>query len=100
MNNDIIGFIETQVKPSDSTSRIIEALNDFNIKLNNNENKFLILAYGCRNDGVVLKKIDANRVSISSLKKNAFSDKILTLMLAYRKQYMHMQEFFKCCNIF
>ena len=44
MNNDIIGFIETQVKPSDSTSRIIETLNDFNIKLNNNENKFLILA--------------------------------------------------------
>ena len=33
MNNDIIGFIETQLKPSDSTSRIIETLNDFNIKL-------------------------------------------------------------------
>ena len=99
MNNDIIGFIETQVKPSDSTSRIIETLNDFNIKLNNNENKFLILVYRCRNDGVVLKKIDANRVSILSLKKHAFADKILTLMLAYRK-YMHMQEFFKCCNIF
>ena len=33
MNNDIIGFIETQLKPSDSTSRIIEILNDFNIKL-------------------------------------------------------------------
>ena len=99
MNNDIIGFIETQFKPSYSTSRIVETLTDFNIKLNNNENKFLILAYRCRNDGDVLKKIDANRVSVSSL-KHAFADKILTLMLAYRKQYMHMQEIFKCCNIF
>ena len=99
MNNDIIGFIETQVKPSYSTSRIVETLTDFNIKINNNENKFLILAYGCRNDGVGLKKIDANRVSVSSL-MHSFAGKILTLMLAYRKQYMHMREIFKCCNIF
>ena len=38
INNDIIGFTETQIKPSDSTSKIIETLNDFNIKFNNNGN--------------------------------------------------------------
>ena len=43
INDDIIGFTETQIKPSDSTSKIIETLNDFNIKFNDNENKFLSL---------------------------------------------------------
>ena len=33
LNNDIIGFTETQIKPSDSTCKIIETLNFFNISL-------------------------------------------------------------------
>ena len=48
INNDVIGFTETQVKPSDSTCKIIEILKTFNINFNNNENKFIGLAYGCR----------------------------------------------------
>ena len=40
INNDIIGFRETQIKPSDYTSKIKETLNAFNINFNNNENKF------------------------------------------------------------
>ena len=64
INNDIIGFMETQIKPSDSTCKIIETLNLFHISFNNNENKFLSLAYGCRNDAAVLNKFDANEVSI------------------------------------
>ena len=94
INNDI-GFTETQIKPSDSTSKIIETLNVFNINFNNNENKFLSLAYGCRNDVDVLNKFDANSVSILSFKKHAFADRIFTLILVYRKQSMHMQEFFQ-----
>ena len=38
INNDIIGLMETQIKPSDSTYKIIETLNLFNINFNNNEN--------------------------------------------------------------
>ena len=57
MNNDTIGFMETQIKPSDSTCKIIETWNLFNISYNNNENKILSLAYGCRNDTAVLNKI-------------------------------------------
>ena len=42
INNDI-GFTETQIKPSDSTCKIIETMCLFNINFNNNENKFLSL---------------------------------------------------------
>ena len=70
-------------------------MNVFNIKFNSNENKFLSLAYGCRNHVAVLNKFDANGVSILSFKKHAFADRIFTLMLVYRKQSMHMQEFFQ-----
>ena len=43
MNNDIIGLTET-ISLSDSTCRIVETLNFFNINLNNSENKLLSLA--------------------------------------------------------
>ena len=93
INNDIIGFTETQIKSSDSTSKIIETLNVLNFI--NNEIKFLNLAYGRRNDVAVLNKFDANEVSILSFKKHAFADRIFTLMLVYGKPSMHMQEFFQ-----
>ena len=44
INSGIIGFTETQIKPSDSTSKIIETLNLFNINFQSNENKLLNLA--------------------------------------------------------
>ena len=34
-------------------------------------------------------------MSIFSFKKHAFADRVFTLMLVYRKQSMHMQEFFQ-----
>ena len=49
INNDILGFTETQIKPSDCTCEIIETLNLFNINFDNKENEFLSLAYGYRN---------------------------------------------------
>ena len=42
INNDIIGFTETQINPSNFTYKIIKTLNFFNINFNNNGNKFLI----------------------------------------------------------
>ena len=38
INNDIIGFTETQINPSYSISKIIETLSLFNINFNNNVN--------------------------------------------------------------
>ena len=58
MNNDVIGLIETQIDLSDSTCRIVETLNFFNINFNNSEDKFLSLAYGPRNNVAVLDKFE------------------------------------------
>ena len=63
VNNDIIRFTETKIKPSNSNSKIIKTFNFFNINFNNNENKFLSLAYGCRNDVALLNKFDAEYLS-------------------------------------
>ena len=81
MNNDIIRLTERQISLSDSTCRIVETLKLFNINFNNSEDKFLSLAYGCRNNLVVLDKFDTNRVSIFSFKKNDFAERVFTLML-------------------
>ena len=59
---------------SDSACKIMEMLNLLNIKFNNSKNKFLNLAYECRNDVVVLEKFDAKEGSIFSFKKHAFAD--------------------------
>ena len=64
INNDIIRFTEAQIKSSDSTCKVIETLNFFDINFSNNESIFLSLAYGCRNDDAVLNKFDANGVSV------------------------------------
>ena len=48
-----------------------------------------------RNDVAVLNKFNSNGVSILSFEKHAFADRLFTLMLFYRKQSMHMQQFFQ-----
>ena len=74
INNNIIGFTETQIKSSDSTYELIETLNLFNINFNKNKNKLLSLPYGRRNDVAVLNKFDANGVSTFSFKEYAFAE--------------------------
>ena len=95
INNDIIGFAETQIKSSDSTCKILETLNFFNVDFNNNENKFSSLAHRCRNDAALLNKFDENGISSLGLKKRDFGETVFTLMLVYRKQSTHMQEVFQ-----
>ena len=92
MNNDLIEFKETQINLSDYTCKIIQGLNFFNINFNNNENEFLSLAYGCKNDVAVLDKFDANGASIFRFSLNMLLLTVLILMLVYMKQYIQMQE--------
>ena len=92
MNNDLIEFKETQINLSDSTCKIIQGSNFFNINFNNNENEFLSLAYGCKNDVAVLDKFDANGASIFRFSLNMLLLTVLILMLVYMKQYIQMQE--------
>ena len=71
---------------SDSTSKIIQMLNLFNINFNGNKNKFVSLAYRCKNGVAVLGKFDANGVFMVSFMKNLFVYKVFTLMFVDRKQ--------------
>ena len=57
------------------------------------------LAYGSRNDVAVLNKIDVNGVFVLTFKKNAFSNRVFTLMLVYRKQSMHVNAIFTKTNV-
>ena len=62
MNNEIIGFKETQINLSDSTLNLVR------INFNNNDNKCLMLT----DDVAILYKLDINGVSIFSFTKHAF----------------------------
>ena len=79
MKSDIIGLTETQISLSDSTCRIDETLNFFNINFNNSEDKFLSLAYGCRNNVAVLDKFDTNAVFIYGV----LVSRIMILLIEY-----------------
>ena len=92
INNDIIGFTETQIGLSGSTCRIVEKFIFFHLNFNNSEDKVLSLTYGYRNNVAVLGKFDANGVSIFSFKKHDFADSV---MLVYRIRSMQMQELFQ-----
>ena len=72
MNNGIIGFKETQINTLNSTCKWIDTLNSLKINFSNNENKFLNLAYWCRNDVAVLDIFDAERVSVFSFNQTCF----------------------------
>ena len=61
------------------------------VNFNNNENKFIGLAYGPKIDVAILNYFDVNGLSIFSFKKNSFPNRVFTLMLVYRKQFMQMQ---------
>ena len=93
INNGIIGFTETQISLSDSTCKIIETFIFFNIHIDTNQNNFLSLPYGCKNEVALVDKFDANGVSIFSFKEHAFVYRVFTLMLVYRKQSLGVQEF-------
>lgn len=54
LKSDIIGFTETQIKPSDSGSIIDDTVKDFDIDFNRNDYKFLSIAYGCQIDTTII----------------------------------------------
>ena len=99
INKDIIAFTEIQINLSDSSCKIMETFKFFRINFDNDRNKFLSLAYECRNDVLILDKFDTNGVLIFSFKKHAFADREFTLMLLYRNNPCRLKNFFKCCNI-
>lgn len=68
LENDVIRYNKTQMKPSGSTSRRGKELKDFNMNFGNSEGKFLDLDNGCENHIVIIRKFDINRISMISLR--------------------------------
>lgn len=64
-----------------------------NINFNNDENKLLSLACRYWNDDAAFNKFGSNEVSISSIKKHGFVNRIFTLVSVYRKQPLEIQIF-------
>lgn len=90
MKDDVIGFNEISIKPSDSTFIIDGTLKDFKMNYHKNEDKLLRLAYGCQGNDAI------NGTSIISLKKDNFTDCIFILMLVYQKRQCHKMKLVKC----
>ena len=70
MKDDVIGFNEIPIKPSDSTFTIDGTLKDFEMNYHKNEDKLLRLAYGYQGNDAI------NGTSIISLENDNFTDGI------------------------
>ena len=65
------------------------------MNFNNNNNKFLSLAYGCQDNIAIIRKFDINGISITNLRKDrACYDSV------YRKQVMSLDEFCRVLEYF
>ena len=70
MKDDVIGFNEIPIKPSDSTFTIDGTLKDFEMNYHKNEDKLLRLAYGYQGNDAI------NGTSMISLENDNFTDGI------------------------
>ena len=70
MKDDVIGFNEIPIKPSDSTFTIDGTLKDFEMNYHKSEDKLLRLAYGYQGNDAI------NGTSIISLENDNFTDGI------------------------
>ena len=69
--------------------------NSFNIYLNNNQSKFMSLAYGLHNTITVTEKEDFPGISIVKFKKMVFSEKALNLIILYRGHSQTLTAFYE-----
>ena len=94
MNNDIVCLTETQMSP-ESTIPNADSFNAiFDIFMNNNENKFLTLAYALRKQTMVLNEFE-NLPAVTFLKvnKSSFSECNIKILLLYRQHSQSIQSF-------
>lgn len=65
------------------------------MNFNNNNNKFLSLAYGCQDNIAIIRKFDINGISITNLRKDR-----VCYDSVYRKQVMSLDEFCRVLEYF
>ena len=96
MSNDILCFTETEIQQTQSdTDDLNLVFNGFNIYFNNNQNKFMSLAYRLHNNITVTEKEDFTGMSIVKFKKMVFSEKALNLMILYKGYSQNLTTFYE-----
>ena len=81
MENDVLCFTETQLQHQHLLYSIEQYLENFRVFFNNNDNKFLSLAYAFQKDITVISQEDFSGVSICNFRKSLFVSVPLKLMV-------------------
>ena len=84
INNDILCFTVTQIQPHYSTSTIQSLFKYFVTYFNNNNNKFLGLAYGKHNNLKLIDRKDFSGLLVLNIVKSSYSKILLKLMILYK----------------
>ena len=96
MSNDSLCFTETEIQQTQSdTNDLNLVLNGFNIYFNNNQNKFMSLAYGLHNTISVTEEEDFPGISIVNLKRWHFLKKALNQMILYKGYGQTLATFYE-----
>ena len=93
ISNDFLALTETHFNLSELQTDIQTTLEVLNMHFNNNEEKFLSLAYGSQKSISITQKIDYHGISKISVKKNSFSNTIFNIVTIYRSHSILLQQF-------
>lgn len=83
LKKDVIRHAETHMKSLESASIIYDTRKNLTLDYINNDDKFLSLTNGCQGEIAIIKKFDINDISIISLTKDNFQERVFKLMLVY-----------------
>ena len=84
MSNDVLCFTETQLQHQHLPNNTEQYFKEFQIFFNNNDNRFLSLAYAFQKDITVIMQEDFASVSICNFRKSSFISVPLKLMVLYK----------------
>ena len=93
MSNDVLCFRETQLQHQHLPNDIEQYFENFRIFFNNNDNKFLSLAYAFQKDITVITQEDFAGVSICNFRKSSLVSVPLKLMILYKLNSQSLMTF-------
>ena len=94
MSNDVLCFTKTQLQYQHSLNGIKQDFENFRIFFNNNDNKFLSLAYAFQKDLTLITQEDFQGVSICNFRKSSFVNAPLKLMVLYKLMNQPLLTFY------
>ena len=94
MSNSVLCLTETQLQHQHSLNGIEQYLENFRIFFNNNDSKFLSLAYAFQKDLTLITQEDFPGVSICNFRKNSFVNVPLKLMVLNKLNNQPLMTFY------